>query len=221
MAERRSAGRSFVSGTPETLGEGEDRDHRVPVASQHEARDIARGDPQRVRDEPTEAGRVERPRFAEDPGARESRDLPEPVGHHVHRVRHDHDGRVRGPRPDRLGVALHDRRRSWRGGRSGSSRVSGRDPRSRPRRPRPRIASSDVEPGDPGGELEDRGRLLDVERLPLGQSVHDVDEDDLARDVHLGQSLGEGSADVPAPSTTTLPRPVMCASPFAPTRPDP
>ena len=63
----------------------------------------------------------------------------------------------------------------------------------------PASASSAVEPVYPGAEPEDRSRFLDVERLALGQAVHDIDQDDLPREVHFREALCERSADIPGP----------------------
>ena len=49
-------------------------------------------------------------------------------------------------------------------------------------------------PSERGIEIIDRPGLADVERLALGDALHDVEQDDVAHFPHRGE-MSEGSAD--------------------------
>src|SRR4051812_1173183 len=84
------------------VGVGDDRDHLVTVAAQHEAGDVAHRDAQLPGDEGAEARRVEHARHADHPLLGEAAGLVGHGAHGVERVR-DHD-------QDRVGRLLHERR---------------------------------------------------------------------------------------------------------------
>jgi hypothetical protein len=155
-----------------------------------------RRDAELLGDEGAQAGRIEHARHPHHPFLREARDVRGEEGHLVERVRHDDDDRVRRPGdeafdhvaddPGVLAEQVHPAHAglAWE----------------------PRGDHDDVRTGGIGVvvgaddvrlEPDDRGRLPHVERQPLRQALHDVDQDDLGQSA-FDQPHRGGLSDEPA-----------------------
>ncbi len=149
----------------------------------------------RLGEERTVPRGVQHAGHADDPLAREARLLHGHVAHHVERVR-DHDDDAL--RRDALDFARH--RADDAGVRldqvvPAHARLPG-DAGGHDEDLRPRRLVVAVRADDPGVESLDRCRLPLVESLALRDAFDDVDHDDGAGEVLLGEALGGGGADV-------------------------
>ena len=173
------------------------------MAAEHHCLDVAHGDVDRLGEERAIPRRVEHTGHADDPLAWESRHLLRDVTHHVERIRHDDDDRVRRGALDLLRYVPDD-------SRVRVEQIITRHPRFA------RDAGGDdhdvgaarfvvaVGPDDTRIEALDGRRLPLIQPFPLRHPLDDVDHDDSASELLLRNALRGRRAHVPGANNRNL-----------------